>query len=46
MLLQPFRDPFLNSAFCILDVTALSGAADNALERCTGGQIDLQAGVE
>ena len=46
MLLQPFGNPFLDAAFRILDVAALSGPADDALERRAGAQIDLQAGVE
>src|SRR5262245_16318064 len=41
MLPQPFRDPFLNAAFRILDVAALGGPADDALEGRPGAQIDL-----
>jgi hypothetical protein len=33
MLLQPFRNPFLNAAFRILDVATLCGPADDAFKR-------------
>ena len=44
---QPFRDPFLDAALRILDVAALGGPADDALE---GGarryEIDVEAGIQ
>ena len=43
---QPLRDPFLDAAFRILDIAALGGAADDALERRAGAQIDVEARVE
>ena len=46
MLRQPLRDPFLDAAFRILDIAALGGAADDALERRAGAQIDVEARVE
>ena len=46
MLRQPFRDPFLDAAFRILDIAALGGAADDALERGAGAQIDVEARVQ
>ena len=46
VLAQPFGDPFLDAAFGVLDVAALGGAADDALECRAGGQIDVEAGIE
>ena len=38
VLVQPLGDPFLDAAFRILDVAALGGAADDALERRARGR--------
>jgi hypothetical protein len=46
MLFQPFRNPFLNAAFGILDVTALGGPADDAFKSRADAQIDVQAGIQ
>ena len=46
MLLQSFRDPFLDAAFRILDVAALGGPADDAFERRAGTKVHVQAGIQ
>ncbi len=46
VLLQAFRDPFLDTPFGILDVSPLGSPADNGFERRPSLQFDVEAGIE
>jgi hypothetical protein len=46
MLLQPFRNPLLDTPIRVFNITTFGGAADDSLKRRSCSQIDIQAGIE